>query len=153
MSAPGIATIEDPTPLDYRRAIITQVVHAREMLSLAERQAESGDPRPGVALIQINAALSSLASARTLLHEADADPTALRMETLIRRGIPAAKAARGHVERYRLYQSGETKLERDQVSKLRPIWRRAAEEAKKDVHRALLFLCERWPEAYEREKL
>lgn len=153
MTQPGIATIVEPTVADFRRAIVTQAYHAREMLSLAERAAEDPDPKTGPALTQIDIALIALTSARTLLSEADAGPTALRIEKLLQRSIHGAEAARGHILRYRSYQDASTKLETDQLQKLRPIWRRSAEEAKKDVHRALLFLCERFPHAYEREVL
>lgn len=148
---PNIATISEPTVLDFRRAIVTQVFHAREMLGLAELQAGADNPNPSVALTQILVAIHTLQAARTLLYEADAGPAGLRIAAWLQRAIHGAEAARGHVERYRAYEGGETKLEADQVTKMRPIWRRSAEEAKKDVHRALLFLCERFPEAYARE--
>lgn len=150
---PGIAAIADPAPIDYRRAVVTQVHFAREMLSLAERQADSDSPQPVAAISYIEAALTSLKASCTLLHETDSED-AVRMETLLDRSVHAARAALGHVLRYQSYRNTTpSKLERDQLSRLRPVWRRSAEEAKKDVHRALMFICERWPNAYERESI
>ena len=150
----GIQTIVEPSTNDYRRSVVTATHHAREMLSLAQRQAEGNDPKTGPTLMQIDNAISSLKSAGTLLHETGAAESGHRMQTLLRRALHAAEAARGHVQRFSAYQQDSfTKLELDQLSKIRKVWRRAAEAAKKDTHRALVFICQRFPEAYEKEDL
>lgn len=151
----GLGTIIDPTPLDFRRAVFTQVHYARDMLSLAEIQGGSDDPQTEVAIAYINAAIAALRSSCTLLRETDTD-NGVRMNALIERANHAAQAALGHVYRYQAYRRygvHSSKLERDTASKLRPIWKRSAEEAKKDVHRALMFICERWPDSHERKEV
>lgn len=158
---PGIAEISDPVPADFRRSIVTQVHYAREMLSLAERAGDCVEPltksaltHPRSAVMQIRSALKALSSARDLLHESDPGSSHARMDVLLERCVCATRAAEGHIKRYRAYaKSADTKLEQDQLKKLRPIWKRSAEEAKKDTHRALLFICERFPDAFEREEI
>jgi hypothetical protein len=154
MSKPGIAEIVEPGLLEFRSAIVTQVYHARDLISLAERRADLNNDRPDIAAGQLGNALAHLRSARDLMVETDGGPLANRALRLFDRTITAAQAAAGHVDHYRSYaNTHETEEERKRLSKLRSIWRRSAKEAKAESHRLLTLLCDLFPDAYDRESL
>lgn len=146
MSDHVMSRAAEPGIREMSRAIYVTLYTAREMLFLAERQARADRPDPKVALAQLDAAISMLRSCLALLHEAAAET---RFEVLYNHGLHAAEAARGHVSRYDSYRRGTNKLEQDKLAQLLPIWRKSAEEARKDVHRALTFTCERWPHCFD----
>lgn len=152
---PGIAVIAEPTPDDYRRSIVIQVYNARELLSLAERQVDGNpDPNPDVALIQLNDAIACMQSAMSMLSEANGHLDSVRAERLMHRTVHAARAAIGHVQHYAdLLDNAQSRVEQDLFKKLGPIWRRAAETAKKEAHRSLDMLCEAWPDSYSTEDI
>lgn len=152
--SPGIAEILEPGLQQFRSAIITQTFHARDLLSLAERQADLDEWSPSIARDQIDNALAHLRSAEALMMETDGGPRGARMLRFFRRTITASEAALGHVQHYAQYAtSHETEEERKRVGKLRGIWRRSAQEAKKESHRLLTMLCDLFPDAYDRETL
>lgn len=156
---PAIAAMLHPTVPDFRRAVVTQTHFAREMLSLSERSADRENPKSRVALLYAKTSLHTLRAALHMVGESGDDDPAFatdiaRMEILLKRAIHACEAAIGHIERYQAYEDDhETKLERDMLNKQLPIWRRSAEEAKKEAHRALVLMCERWPDSYEKEDI
>lgn len=154
MTKPAIAYIASPTSHDFRRAVVTQTYFAREMLWMAESCSDKERPRSRSGLLHARTALHTLRAASAILSETDGDDDVARMSTLLDRAIHACEAAIGHIERYQSYEADQvTKLDQDMLRKQLPIWRRSAEEAKKDTHRALTLMCERWPDAYEKEML
>lgn len=143
----AIAAMEEPSVLDYRRAVIAQMFLARSLMTTAHEGAKDGIGE--VSLCDLQQSSMLIQSALVMLKDVDAGVAAFRMRRLMLRAISAADAASNHVKHQMHYRNGNTKLEVDQLHRLRKIWKKSAEESCKEAHRALAFLCERFPEAFE----
>lgn len=161
----GIQTMDTPTRLDLQRAIVVQMYEARESLMIAESSAADEACvaaetalRDATALAQASIALlasDAMITGAPPQNEWQVHDDVKRIEVLLRRTEAAIGAAMGHVRRFKAYETKglSTKLEQDVRAKLKTIWRKAAEDAKKDAHRALVLICERFPEAYRRDPM
>jgi hypothetical protein len=147
-----LATMADPLDDDCAHAAIVLVYRARESLSIAERQADIADiPDPSIGVTELEGALKQLHGAVELTAHLEG---AKQGRLLLGRAIRATEAALGQVHLYDLYAVAEpTPLETKQSGHLRGIWRRAAEAARQEAHRALHELTETFPDAYDAEEL
>ena len=147
MTSP-IATMAEPLDDDRASAIIVLVYEAREALSLAERQADPGatdTPNPSIGINELSTGLKHLGAALELSMVLEAAKPA---RLSLNRAIRGIEATIGHVHLYQLHadeNEGDKK-------KLRNIWRRSAEEAKREAHRALHKLSALFPNAYDTEE-
>jgi hypothetical protein len=143
----------EPIEDDCAHALIVMVYQARELLSLAEREADVNDhPNAATGGLHLETALRHLNGALAMAMEL---PTQTRQtRAYLDRAIRATEATSGHVKLYGLYAAIEspTTVEAKQVGQLRNIWRRAARSAKQEAHRALHDLTERFPDAYDIEE-
>lgn len=139
--------------VDTQKTVIYLTWQAREYLSNAERnEADSLDLRA----YWCREAASLLDAAEKLLeHDGPAD-VVLRGGGLLERAHLAAKAAveNGQIAaRYDESLGGvPTDWERQRTPKAISIFKRAAETARQETHRALCELCEMFPEAMPTEE-
>lgn len=147
-----LATMAEPLDDDCAHALVVLVYRAREALSLAERQADVVDkPDPNVGVTELDAARKHLAAALELATNLE---PAKGARLFLNRAIRATEAALGQVHLYALYNvEAPSPLETKQLGHVRNVWRRAAESARQEAHRALHELSERFPDAYDTEEL
>ena len=145
----AIANMAEPLDDDCASALIVLVYRAREALSLAERQADQKEaPLVSVGLLELETAHRHLNGAFAISQEL---PHTRRARTLIDRAIRATEGALAQVRLYELYSKTKdpTPLETKQLGHIKNIWRRGAEAARKEAHRALEELAQRFPDAYD----
>lgn len=158
-----LSSLQEPGAADIARALFVAVFMARENLSLAERHAESDGnerrhiPRSESALLYVEGAIGNLKTAKSYLEaggpldHGSYDPaTKLASE----RAIRASEAAASHIQHYESYAQMLKLSISDEHKryKLRQIWRRSAESARKEAHILLVAVMERFPDSYEKDE-
>jgi hypothetical protein len=153
----NIARLTEFDAHDRHATVLYLAWQAREYLGDAERKEEAGFTARTCWCEEASIALEA---ARSLLGR-DTDKTALPTYAaldLLTRACWAAKAAvaNGYIARsYHAATSGAvtpSDWERQRVSKAISIFKRAAETARQETHRALVELCELFPETMPTEE-
>lgn len=148
----ALSAIVEPTDDDRASAIVTSVHLARELLSLAERLADSSSKDFATAQRYISRALSCLDAASTLLPDDSAAPGVHLARLGLVRAVAASEAALGHAKLAESYGGGvipQAGFEAQQRDRTRTIWFKATEFARQETHRALAVLVALFPEACE----
>lgn len=150
----NIARLTGFEPADTQKAILYLAWQAREYLGDAERKEET--------TLTIRAywcaeAASLLEAVRTLLERYSLDPTRQIAIDLVERSLAAAKAAveNGRIAARYYISSKEPRAsdwDRQHTPKAISIFKRAAETARQETHRALVELCELFPDSMPTEE-
>lgn len=148
----NIALLEEQGPAEARRAVITLAWQARESLGDAERRMEASLL---VRTMWCKEAASFLEASISLMSRAVSDDAFdschARSIELLRRAALAARAAIENGQIAHSYVSSADdahapEWDRHRVSKARSIFKRAAESGRQETHRAMVELCELFPD-------
>jgi hypothetical protein len=150
----NLSRLGDFTMLDQRRSILFLVWQAREMLSAAEHDEAA---TVFMRAHRCGDAAMLLDSASVLISQVNRDdPTVIRALDTTNRAVAAARAAHENGKLADLYQQASqsptgTEWDRQRSPKATGIFKRAAETARNETHRALAELCEVFPNAMPEE--
>jgi hypothetical protein len=143
-----LSTLNEPDDTDRTQALVTAVHMGREMLSLAERIADSASMDFTSALRYLASALTYLRAASELLPSSGSNLGGAATRAMLR-SIAASEAALGHAKLAQSY--GACRLpeafEVQQAARSRVIWKKATEAARQEAHRALAAVAELYPDA------
>lgn len=156
---PRVAAIMEPEEQQLRATTVLLAYMAREYLSMAEREAENREPQVArghagakAAMLAIEDAKAVLKSCLAMLRESQpaSDPRSISAEQCLERAMHASEATLGHIRLCIDYDvKRPDKTTSDRWEHFRLVWRRSAQHARQESHRALTELCELFPEAYE----
>jgi hypothetical protein len=144
-----LGTLTEPNDSDRTQALVTSVHMSREVLSLAERIADSSSKEFQRGMRYIGTALTYLHASCELLPSQQGKITEAPVFICLQRAIYASEAALGHAklaESYALAPPTDT-FAVQQASRSRVIWRKATEAARQEAHRALAAVAALYPEA------
>jgi hypothetical protein len=150
----ALTFVHEPGTKDVAQALFVAVFMAREHLSLAERDDGVAQRICGVALEDVEKALRHLQSAENLLDlEGPLVDTSRNYDLLrlARQCLHGAEAAEALLKRHN-YTNGPSSMAESLQRKQTNICKRSIETARKDTHKLLAAVMERFPDSYDVEK-
>lgn len=148
MTKHSLYSVQEPGTHDISRALFVAVFMSRELLSTAERSLTSLNLLEPVEAI--NSAISHLQASDTYLKGALSRQADEALLAKAKRAIHAAEAALSQVQRFGIV-SGDDSESDAYNTKTFNIGKRATETARKDAHKLLVAVMERFPDSYDKD--